>query len=167
MSLSTASGRDLALDILYFGVEHPSCKYVVPTEAAAAVENSLADLMCRLFGDSLSPLQPANLVERGYKRYLTTVRRVVLQQVFNARGGSDASVRAEAAMLAPGDKQAVWVLMAQVIIEQRVEVAEPDSEKWKTFRNVLNQPVAVRNTTAVQLPCALGADTAFTADQLA
>jgi hypothetical protein len=167
MSSSTASGRKLALDIMRFSVQHPSCKYVVPTGADAVVEKSLADFVCRLFSSTLSPLQPTTLVERDYMRYLTTVRRVVLQQCCSARDGPDASMRAQAARLAPEDKQAVWVLMARVVMEQLVELAAPDSETWETFQTVLNEPASMESTTAVRMPYALGADTAFTADQLA
>jgi hypothetical protein len=73
MASPPATGQQLALDIMYFGVEHPGCMYVIPTGAASVAEKSLADFMCGLFGDNLSPLQPANVAEREYMRCLTTL----------------------------------------------------------------------------------------------
>jgi hypothetical protein len=71
MASPPAAGQQLALDIMYFGVEHPGCMYVIPTGAVSVVEKSLADFICGLFGDDLSPLQPANVAEREYMRCLT------------------------------------------------------------------------------------------------
>jgi hypothetical protein len=48
MASAPATGQQLALDIMYFGVEHPGGTYVIPTEAASVVEKSLADFMCGL-----------------------------------------------------------------------------------------------------------------------
>jgi hypothetical protein len=106
----------------------------VSTKAAGTVEKSLADFMCRLFGDSLSPLQPTNVAELGYMRYLTTMRRVVLRCCYNTPDGPDSSMRAKAASLAPDEKTVLWVSMAKVVVEQRVELAEPDSESC-IFKN--------------------------------
>ena len=89
MASPPAAGQQLALDIMYFGVEHPGCMYVIPTGAASVVEKSLADFMCGLFGDNLSPLQPANVAEREYMRYLTTMRRVMLQDLCGFNKGPD------------------------------------------------------------------------------
>jgi hypothetical protein len=134
MASPIASGQKLALDIMYFGVEHPGCMYVIPTEAASVVEKSLADFMCGLFGDNSSPPQPANIAEREYMRYLTTLRRIVLQDLCEFNKGPDSSMRLQATRLSPAVKTAVWVRMAKVFMELREELAEPGSQKWKAFQ---------------------------------
>jgi hypothetical protein len=121
--------------------------------------------MCRLFGDSLSPLQPTNVAELGSMRYLTTMRRVVLQQCFNTLDGPDSSMRAKAASLAPDEKTVLWVLMAKAAVEQRVELAEPGSESCIS-KTLLTAAAAVNSAAVVHIPSTLGADTAVTADQL-
>jgi hypothetical protein len=133
MASPPATGQQLALDIMYFGVEHPGCMYVIPAGAANVVEKSLADFMRVLFGDNLSPLQPANVPEREYMRYLTTLRRVVLQDLCGFNKGLDSSIRLQASRLSSAVKTAVWVRMAKVFMELRVELAEPGSQKWRAF----------------------------------
>jgi hypothetical protein len=76
-------------------------------------------------------------------------------------------MRAHAAGLDPVDKRALRMLMAQVLMELHVELGESGSDKWQEFQAVLNQPSAVDRTAVVYAPSALGADSAFTADQLA
>jgi hypothetical protein len=167
MASSPAAGQQLALDIMYFGVEHPGCMYVIPAEAASVVEKSLADFMCGLFGDDLSPLQPANVAEREYMRYLTTLSRVVLQDLCGFNKGPDSRMRLQATRLSPGVKTAVWVRIAKVFMELRVELAKPGSQRRKTFQAELTEAAAVDSTAVVRVSATLGADTAFTADQLA
>jgi hypothetical protein len=108
MASPPATGQQLALDIMHFGVEHPGCMYVIPTGAAGVAEKSLADFMCGLFGDNLSPLQPANVAEREYMRCLTTLRRVVLHDLCGFNKGPYSSMRLQATRLSPGVKTAVW-----------------------------------------------------------
>jgi hypothetical protein len=163
MASPPAAGQQLALDIMYFGVEHPGCMYVIPTGAASVVEKSLADFMCGLFGDNLSPLQPANVAEREYMRYLThNPHATAPVQVAHP----DSSMRLQATRLSPDVKTAVWVRMAKVFMELRVELAEPGSQRCKAFHAELTEAVAVDSAAVVREPATLGADTAFTADQL-
>jgi hypothetical protein len=166
MASPPATGQQLALEIMYFGVEHPGCMYVIPADAATVVEKSLADFMCGLFGDKLSLLQPVNVAERDYMRYLTTLRRVVLQDLCGFNKGPDSSMRLQATRLSPNVKTAVWVRMAKVFMELRVELAEPGSQEWKAFQAELIEAAAVDSAAVVRVPATLGADTAFTADQL-
>jgi hypothetical protein len=166
MASPIASGQQLALDIMYFGVVRPGCMYVIPTETASVVEKSLADFMCGLFGDNLSPLQPASVAEREYMRYLTTLRRVVLQDLCGFNKGPDSSMRLQAIRLSHDVQTAVWVRMAKVFMELRVELAHPGSQKWKAFHAELTEAAAVDSAAVVRVPATLGADTAFTVDQL-
>jgi hypothetical protein len=91
----------------------------------------------------------------------------MLQDLCGFNKGPDSSMRLQATSLSPAVKTAVWVRIAKVFMELRVDLAEPGSETWETFQTVLNEPASMESTTAVRLPSALGADTAFTADQLA
>ena len=80
-------------------------------------------------------------------------------------------MRLQATRLSPAVKTAVWVRMAQVFMEMRVELAEPGSQKWKAFQAELTEAAAansaaVDSAAVVRVPATLGADTAFTADQL-
>jgi hypothetical protein len=123
-------------------------------------------ISCVAFNDNLSPLQPANVAERDYMRYLTTLRRVVLQDLCEFNKGPDSTMRLQATKLSPAVKTAVWVRMAKVFMELRVELAEPGSQKWKAFHAELTEAAAVDSAAVVRVPATLGADTAFTADQL-
>jgi hypothetical protein len=51
MASPPATGQQLALDLMYFGVEHHGYMYVIPARTANVVEKSLANFMCGLFGD--------------------------------------------------------------------------------------------------------------------
>jgi hypothetical protein len=156
MASPPAAGQQLALDIMYFSVEHPGCMYAIPTGAASVVEKSLADVMCGLFGDSLSPLQPANVAEREYVRYLNNA----LQDLCGFNKGPDSSMRLQATRLSHDVQTAVWVRMAKVFMELRVELAQPGSQKWKALRAELREAAAADSAAVIRVPATLGADTA-------
>jgi hypothetical protein len=99
-------------------------------------------------------------------RHLTTLRRIVLQDICELNKGPDFSMRLQATKLSPDVKKAVWGRMAKVFTELRVELAEPGSQKWKAFQAELTEAAAVDSAVVVLVPATLGADTAFTADQL-
>jgi hypothetical protein len=75
-------------------------------------------------------------------------------------------MRLQATKLSPAVRTAVWMRMAKVFMELRVELAEPGSQKWKAFHAELTDAAAVDSAAVVRVPATLGADTAFTADQL-
>jgi hypothetical protein len=49
--------------------------------------------------------------------------------------------------------------MVQVVILQRVELAEPDSGSWQGFQTLLTAAAAVDGARLVHMPPTLGADT--------
>jgi hypothetical protein len=84
-------------------------------------------------------------------RFLTTLRRIVLERFCNFNKVPDSTMRLQATRLSPAVKTAVWIRMAQVFMELRVQIAEPGSQKWNAFQAELAEAAAVDSAAVVRV----------------